>query len=169
MRPDATRYNPSPTYLRGLLKRAGVSQQAAARAIGLSPRTMRYYLTSLDAHGYRPAPYLVQYALEMLALSRQESQRERERRLSNTPSKRPVVPNQYMISHCAGLWYPTRARSLLAAKIAASIRFGRTSPDLFVGIRDDAGHVRTIAYRMECNRETHARTSGWADMPSSDG
>ena len=70
MRPDATRYNPSPTYLRGLLARAGVSQQAAARAIGISPRTMRYYLTSPNAAGYRPAPYAVQYALEMLALTR---------------------------------------------------------------------------------------------------
>lgn len=169
MRPDATRYNPAPAYLRGLLERAGVSQQAAARAIGISPRTMRYYLCAPDSPGYRPAPYPVQYALEMLALTRQESQRERERRLSNMPPKGPMVPNQYMIGHCTGLWYPTRARSLLAAKSAASIRFGRTSPDLFVGIRDDAGHVRTIAYRMECNRETHARTSGWADMPSSDG
>lgn len=67
MRPDATRYNPSPTYLRGLLCRAGVSQQAAARRIGISPRTMRYYLCATDAPGYRAAPYPVQYALEMLA------------------------------------------------------------------------------------------------------
>ena len=72
MRPDATRYNPSPTYLRGLLERAGVSQQAAARAIGISPRTMRYYLTSPESGGYREAPYTVQYALEMLALTRQD-------------------------------------------------------------------------------------------------
>lgn len=67
MRPDATRYNPSPAYLRGLLERAAVSQQAAARAIGISPRTMRYYLCATDSPGYRPAPYPVQYALECLA------------------------------------------------------------------------------------------------------
>lgn len=70
MRPDATRYNPSPAYLRGLLERAGVSQQAAARQIGISPRTMRYYLCRTDASGYRPAPYPVQYALEMLSIIR---------------------------------------------------------------------------------------------------
>lgn len=70
MRPDATRYNPSPAWLRLLLRKAALSQQAAARAIGISPRTMRYYLTSPDAAGYRPAPYAVQYALEMLALTR---------------------------------------------------------------------------------------------------
>jgi hypothetical protein len=28
---------------------------------------MRYYLTPEDADGHRPAPYVVQYALEQLA------------------------------------------------------------------------------------------------------
>ena len=70
MRPDATLYSPSPAWLRLLLRKAGLSQQAAARRIGISPRTMRYYLSDTDAPGYRPAPYVVQYALERLAFTR---------------------------------------------------------------------------------------------------
>jgi transcriptional regulator with XRE-family HTH domain len=66
MTPDATKHNPSPDYLRALLDRAGVSQRAAARRIGVSERVMRYYLAD-EAAGYRPAPYPVQFALEALA------------------------------------------------------------------------------------------------------
>lgn len=65
MTPDATKHNPSPDYLRALLDRAGVSQREAARRIGLSERVMRYYLAP-DAADYRPAPYVVQFALESL-------------------------------------------------------------------------------------------------------
>ena len=68
MTPDATKHNPSPDYLRALLDRAGVSQREAARRIGISERMMRYYLAPESAD-HRPAPYLVQFALE--ALSRQ--------------------------------------------------------------------------------------------------
>ena len=68
MTPDATRHNPDPAYLRGLLTCAGVSQNEAARRIGISPRMMRYYLAT-GAAG-RPAPYLVQFALESLARQR---------------------------------------------------------------------------------------------------
>lgn len=64
-RPDATRHNPDPAYLRGLLSAAGISQRAAARRIGVSERVMRYYLSPKSAD-YRPAPYVVQYALECL-------------------------------------------------------------------------------------------------------
>lgn len=66
MSPDATRHNPDPAYLRGLLQRAGLSQRDAARRIGVSERMMRYYLAPESA-SYRPAPYVVQYAIERLA------------------------------------------------------------------------------------------------------
>lgn len=64
--PDATKHDPRPEYLRALLDAAGVSQREAARRIGVSERMMRYYLADEPAD-YRPAPYLVQYALESLA------------------------------------------------------------------------------------------------------
>lgn len=64
-RPDSDQHNPDPAYLRGLLQTAGVSQREAARRIGLSERMMRYYLAPPEAD-YRPAPYVVQYALEQL-------------------------------------------------------------------------------------------------------
>ena len=65
MTPDATRHNPDPAYLRGLLTRAGLSQNAAARRIGISTRMMRYYLATGETG--RTAPYLMQFALEALA------------------------------------------------------------------------------------------------------
>ena len=68
MTPNATRHNPDPDYLRGLLTRAGLSQRQAARRIGISARVMRYYIATGDAG--RPAPYLVQFALEVLARQR---------------------------------------------------------------------------------------------------
>lgn len=61
-RPDAKWHRPDPTYLRQLLERAGLSQRAAARALGLTDRTMRYY-----ASGEQAMPYTVQYCLEVLA------------------------------------------------------------------------------------------------------
>ena len=69
MTPDATRHNPDPAYLRGLLLAAGVSQREAARRIGVSERVMRYYLAP-DTADYRPAPYVVQFALESLPRSK---------------------------------------------------------------------------------------------------
>lgn len=69
MIPDATRHNPDPAYLRGLLLAAGVSQREAARRIGVSERVMRYYLAP-DTADYRPAPYVVQFALESLPRSK---------------------------------------------------------------------------------------------------
>lgn len=64
--PDASLHNPSPEYLRALLDQAGLSQREAARRIGVSERMMRYYLAPESA-SYRPAPYVVQYAIERLA------------------------------------------------------------------------------------------------------
>ena len=66
MRPNSAKHNPSPAYLRGLLLAAGVSQREAARRIGVSERMMRYYLADESAD-HRPAPYVVQYALESLS------------------------------------------------------------------------------------------------------
>lgn len=65
MEPNATKHNPDPAYLRGLLERAGLSQREAARRIGISERVMRYYLA--DPPTGKPAPYPVQYAIEQLA------------------------------------------------------------------------------------------------------
>lgn len=66
MKPDATKHDPRPEYLRALLDRAAVSQREAARCIGVSERMMRYYLAP-DAADYRPCPYAVQFALESLS------------------------------------------------------------------------------------------------------
>ncbi|QEE24570.1 helix-turn-helix transcriptional regulator [Rhodanobacter glycinis] len=69
MKPDASRHNPRPEYLRALLDQAGVSQREAARRIGISERLLRYYLAPETAADRRVAPYPVQYALEQLARS----------------------------------------------------------------------------------------------------
>jgi len=64
VKPNATRHDPRPEYIRSLIERAGLSQREAARRIGISERMMRYYVADADN---RPAPYAVQYALERLA------------------------------------------------------------------------------------------------------
>ena len=61
MKPDASKHNPAPEYIRGLVARSGMSQRAAAEQIGISDRLLRYYLK-----GDRSCPYPVQYALEQL-------------------------------------------------------------------------------------------------------
>lgn len=66
-KPDASLHDPSPAYLRGLLETAGITQEAAATALGITDRVMRYYLSSQESATYRPAPYAIQYALEQLA------------------------------------------------------------------------------------------------------
>jgi len=64
--PDAAiYYDPASAYLRSLIERAGLSQNAAARQLGISERAMRYYLSETDRSN--PAPYIVQVALEVLA------------------------------------------------------------------------------------------------------
>lgn len=69
MIPDSSRHDPRPEYLRALLVDAGLSQREAARRIGVSERMMRYYLADAAAD-HRPAPYVVQYALEALTMPR---------------------------------------------------------------------------------------------------
>ena len=61
-KPDAANWNPDPTYLRSLLERAGLSQRAAAKLLGIPNRTFRAYMMA-EAE----CPYAVQYALEVLA------------------------------------------------------------------------------------------------------
>jgi len=65
MKPNASKHNPSPEYLRGLIERAGLSQREAARRIGITDRSLRYYLSE-DAASWKPAPYVVQFAIEHL-------------------------------------------------------------------------------------------------------
>lgn len=67
MTPDATRHNPDPAYLRGLIERAGLSQREAARRVGVNERLMRMYLADRAAKSAQSAPYPVQFALECLA------------------------------------------------------------------------------------------------------
>ena len=67
MRPDSSRHNPDPRYLRGLLEKAGLTQRQAAQRLGISDRVMRYYLSAETSDSYRAAPYPVQFALECLA------------------------------------------------------------------------------------------------------
>lgn len=64
MKPNVSKHNPDPAYLRELLDRAGLSQREAARRLGISDRMMRYYLAEGEAN--KPAPYAIQYALESL-------------------------------------------------------------------------------------------------------
>ena len=64
IKPDASKHDPRPEYLRALIERAGLSQRAAADAIGVSPRMMRYYLAATSDHRAR---YPEQFALEALA------------------------------------------------------------------------------------------------------
>jgi hypothetical protein len=66
-KPDASRHDPRPEYLRALLDSAELSQRAAAERLGIHERMMRYYLYPEGHAQRRPAPYLVQYALEQLA------------------------------------------------------------------------------------------------------
>lgn len=70
MKPDSSRHNPDPRYLRGLLERAGISQRKAAELLGITDRAMRYYLSDEGSATFRPAPYPVQFALECLARQR---------------------------------------------------------------------------------------------------
>ncbi len=64
MKPNASKHEPDPAYIRGLIERAGLSQREAARRIGVSERMMRYYVS--DDQNAPRAPYPVQYALENL-------------------------------------------------------------------------------------------------------
>lgn len=66
-KPDATRYNACPTYLRAILAKAGVSQRKAAELLGMSAAGLQNYIRDPADPKYRKAPYVVQFALEALA------------------------------------------------------------------------------------------------------
>lgn len=65
-KPDATLHNPDAAYMRSLVDASGKTQVQVAKAIGISERAMRNYL-STTAEKYIAPPYPVQYALEQLA------------------------------------------------------------------------------------------------------
>lgn len=67
MKPDASKHDPNPEYLRALIVKAGLSQRAAARAIGIHERQLRFALYPEDHPNRRAADYRTQYALEGLA------------------------------------------------------------------------------------------------------
>ena len=66
MKPDSSRYNTDPEYIRGLVfscqKLHRMTQQQVAAQVGVSDRVFRYYVT-----GQRHCSYAVQFALECLA------------------------------------------------------------------------------------------------------
>lgn len=66
-KPDATKHKPSPAYVRKLLDRAGLSQREAARILGVTDRTMRFWCS--DDPDAAKIPYTAQFALECLAAS----------------------------------------------------------------------------------------------------
>lgn len=66
-KPDAATHNPNPTHLRALLAKAGVSQRKAAELLGMSAAGLQNYIRDPADPKYRPAPYVVQFALEALA------------------------------------------------------------------------------------------------------
>ena len=66
-KPDATRHNPDPAHLRDLLAKAGVSQRKAAQLLGMSAAGLQNYIRDPADPKYRPAPYVVQFAMEALA------------------------------------------------------------------------------------------------------
>lgn len=45
-KPDASLHAPSPAYLHGLLEAAGITQEAAVNALGITERVLRYHLNS---------------------------------------------------------------------------------------------------------------------------
>ena len=68
MKPDAKKlYKPDPDYLRELIGKSGLSQNEAARRIGVDERKLRAFLADRSSASARIADYPVQFALESLA------------------------------------------------------------------------------------------------------
>lgn len=61
-KPDATKHNPDPAYLRELVVATGMTREDFAAKLGFTDRTLRHYLS-----GATPIAYVVQYAAECLA------------------------------------------------------------------------------------------------------
>lgn len=66
MKPDSTKHNPNPQYIRALIERSGLSQRKVADTIGIGDRTLRAFLQAPGSPGYRVIPYTVQFAIERL-------------------------------------------------------------------------------------------------------
>ena len=64
MRPDVSRHNPDPTYVRSLIDDIGLPQRQIARILGVDETLFRKYITHTHNASYRECPYLVQFALE---------------------------------------------------------------------------------------------------------
>ena len=62
--PGVDRYVGTAEHLRDLIEGAGISQQEAARRLGINSKRMREYCS---LHTRRAYPYTVQYAVEQLA------------------------------------------------------------------------------------------------------
>ena len=65
--PDSALHDPRPEYIRSLIDLSGLTRAAIAARLGISESMVYAYIASDDSPRYRPAPYLVQYALEGLA------------------------------------------------------------------------------------------------------
>lgn len=63
MKPDAIEHNPDPAYIRQLVLATGMSKEQVAARIGISLRSLDYYMSDRKL---RIAPYAVQYCLEQL-------------------------------------------------------------------------------------------------------
>lgn len=63
MTPDATNYNPDRQYIADLIESTGLTQEALGTLLGVTARTIRYWIS-----GEREYPYIAQFALECLVL-----------------------------------------------------------------------------------------------------
>lgn len=64
MKPDASRHNPDPRYIAGLIEQTGLTQEEVARRLGITPKALRNYKSETMG---REIPYTTQFALECLA------------------------------------------------------------------------------------------------------
>lgn len=62
-------HRPDPDYLRGLINSTGLPRARIAQRLGISDSALKRYTVPSGSPSHLPAPYLVQYALETLALS----------------------------------------------------------------------------------------------------
>lgn len=83
--PNISRHNPDPGYICTLVRYSGLRQADVAARLGLSERTLRRYQTACS-RDWLPAPYVVQFALEMLAARQARSTEENRRRRATAAS-----------------------------------------------------------------------------------
>ena len=61
MKPDANLHNPSPDYIRTLIRNTGLSMYKLAKLLGVGRASLYRWIT-----GESEAPYMAQYCLESL-------------------------------------------------------------------------------------------------------